>query len=304
MVVVSLCETAGMEKQQRRNNLARLAISAWITVPFGLCSPGASNVAGPAGRLHYDAGGPTGSQNEPVVLLHSFAGNTQHWTPTLELLRQNRQAIAIDLRAHGRSEAGGPSGYSIESLADDVAAVTEKIGLKRFVLVGHSMGGLVALEYADRFPERVAGLYLLDSGGAALLYPEPMKADILANVARDSHAESIAAYWKQIQGDATPGLRDRLAKDLARFPRPAILGLMQSMFLYDPRPALGRYRGPLTALVSANNDGPTALHQLRKDLAVERVASTNHWWHLDQPEPFQQHLQSFLAIVDRESHQN
>ncbi|MEQ9363551.1 MAG: alpha/beta hydrolase [Leptospirales bacterium] len=269
----------------------------------GFCFSPSGFVSGPAGRIHYTdtgSGGESvaGAGSVPVIFLHSFAGTAEHWRDSLDFVRANRRGIAIDLRGHGRSDPGET--YSIRSLADDVAAVIDALGLKRFVLVGHSMGGLVALECARRYSaDRVAGLYLLDSGGAALLYPEPMKQKILADIAADRHSESILAYWETILGDATPALREGLARDLAALPRPAILGLMRSLFEYDPRPALAAYRGPIAALVSKSNDGPTALHRLREDIPVERVASENHWWYLDRPAGFHRHLKEFLEAVDR-----
>ena len=73
--------------------------------------------------------------------------------------------VAVDLRGHGRSEAPAAGDYAVESLAADIAAVVDALGLGRFVLVGHSMGGAAALAYADAHPERVAGLVLVGTPG-------------------------------------------------------------------------------------------------------------------------------------------
>ncbi len=116
-------------------------------------------MAGPAGALAVDDGGSGGL---PVVFVHSLAGNSTHWTAQLEHLRPSRRVVALDLRGHGRSEPPRDSNYTIAAIAGDIAAVVDTLRLDRFVLVGHSMGGGVALTYAGNHPDRVAGLALLD----------------------------------------------------------------------------------------------------------------------------------------------
>src|SRR6266508_2399049 len=112
-------------------------------------------VEAPAVRLHVDDGGAGGV---PVVFVHSFAGSSSHWSAQLVHLRKNRRAVALDLRGHGRSAPPRDNDYAIDSLAGDVAAVVDRLGLNRFVLVGHSIGGAAAIAYAGAHPERVAGL--------------------------------------------------------------------------------------------------------------------------------------------------
>ncbi|HVF61612.1 MAG TPA: alpha/beta fold hydrolase [Thermoanaerobaculia bacterium] len=98
-------------------------------------------VNGPAGQLYVDDGGAGGL---PVVFVHSYAGSGAHWAAQLAHLRPTRQAVAFDFGGHGRSEAPAAGDYAVESLAADIAAVVDALGLGRFVLVGHSMGGAAA----------------------------------------------------------------------------------------------------------------------------------------------------------------
>jgi pimeloyl-ACP methyl ester carboxylesterase len=114
------------------------------------------------GALHVSNGGKGGV---PVVFVHSFGGDTSQWSAQLEHLRKTRRALAFDARGHGESEASAKNDYSVEWQAGDIAAVVDALGLERFVLVGHSMGGSVALPYASRHPARVAGLVLVATPG-------------------------------------------------------------------------------------------------------------------------------------------
>jgi pimeloyl-ACP methyl ester carboxylesterase len=89
-------------------------------------------ITGPAGLLHVDDGGAAGVA---VVFVHSFAGNGAHWSAQLAHLRPKRRAVAFDLRGHGQSQSPAHD-YAVESLAGDIAAVVDGLGIKRFVLVG------------------------------------------------------------------------------------------------------------------------------------------------------------------------
>jgi pimeloyl-ACP methyl ester carboxylesterase len=120
------------------------------------------SVTGPAGTLHVDD---VGSDGMPVVFVHSYSGSSKHWADQLDHLRSSRRALALDLRGHGSSTTPPNDDYSIESLAEDIEAAVDSLDLKRFVLVGHSLGAAAAIAFAGRQPGRVAGLVLIGAPG-------------------------------------------------------------------------------------------------------------------------------------------
>ncbi|MGC4120047.1 MAG: alpha/beta hydrolase [Myxococcales bacterium] len=99
-------------------------------------------------RLFVDDAGPQGTL--PVVFLHSAGGDSSHFADQLVHLRRTRRALAVDLRGHGRSPRG--SSFAIDDAAADVTAALAARGIERFVLVGHSWGGAVAVAIAGRLP--------------------------------------------------------------------------------------------------------------------------------------------------------
>lgn len=109
-------------------------------------------------RIHYvDLGeGPT------VVMLHGLAGNVRNYTQTVaaELARTHR-VILIDRPGSGHSERPDGTTASVQSQADVIHRLVKQLGLQRPVIVGHSLGGTVALAYAARHPDDVAHLVLL-----------------------------------------------------------------------------------------------------------------------------------------------
>ena len=79
-----------------------------------------STIAGPAGTLHVDDGG---EGRPPVVFLHAFSGNADHWTAQLAHQRKKRRAVAFDFRGHARSEMPTIEELTVDRMADDVASV-------------------------------------------------------------------------------------------------------------------------------------------------------------------------------------
>jgi pimeloyl-ACP methyl ester carboxylesterase len=246
-------------------------------------------VAGPAGRLHVDDGGLGGV---PVVFVHSFAGNTTHWAAQLTHLRSMRRALAIDLRGHGRSDPpADTTGWAVDSLAADLAAAADGLGLDRFVLVGHSMGGSAAAAYARRHPERLAGLVLVGTPGKA---PPGMAAPVLASMRAD-YDSVMAGYWNRLLEGATPATQQKIRAGIEALPRQASLALIAAIFADDPTPGVRAFPGPRLLIDTAHGDGPAALHPQVPDVPRRVIAGTSHWPQLDKPDEFNALLDEFLS---------
>jgi pimeloyl-ACP methyl ester carboxylesterase len=97
-----------------------------------------------------------------VVLLHGFLGSHRVWDQTVANLSKSYRVIAIDLPGHGATPCLGYA-HSMDLMAKCVFAVMSHLRLKRYILIGHSMGGYVALAFADLFPDHLRGLGLYHS---------------------------------------------------------------------------------------------------------------------------------------------
>jgi pimeloyl-ACP methyl ester carboxylesterase len=248
-------------------------------------------VPGPAGSLQVDDGG----RGAPAVLfVHSLAGNISQWAETLERTRAARRAVAFDLRGHGDSaRLSGNRAVSIEALAGDVAAVADACGLERFALVGHSLGGGVALAYAGAHPERVERLLLLDPIGDGTRLPAEEVQPFLDRLDSDAYTSTIESYWGTIAGP-DPAVRERLLRDLRDTPRATVVACLRAVMRFDPASAFSRYRGPTLAVVTPANDAPFSLHQVGR-LPHRVIEGTGHWIQLDLPVEFGKILDGFLA---------
>jgi DNA-3-methyladenine glycosylase I len=249
-------------------------------------------VSGPFGSLAVDDGGLIVDRGLPVVLVHSLAGNSAQWSAQLDHLRRNRRAVALDLRGHGQSEAPRNGDYSIAAMAGDVGAVVDSLRLDEFVLVGHSMGGGVALAYAGAHPERVAGLLLVDPIGDGKQIPPAEAKSYLSGFESDYDSTS-QAYWTSIAGPDTV-ISKRLLADLAATSREVVVRVLREVMQFDPDPALARYNGPKLSIVTPHNDMPSSLHRLGKGFPHRMVEGTGHWIQLDRPAVVNRLIDEFL----------
>ncbi len=116
--------------------------------------------------LHFETFGDAGTP--AVVLLHAFTLDHRMWLPVAGALRDGFHVIAPDLRGHGSTAAPEDlAAYGVETQAEDVRALLDHLGVELCALVGSGFGGMVALEFAVRWSERLAGLVVSDSSPAA-----------------------------------------------------------------------------------------------------------------------------------------
>lgn len=101
-----------------------------------------------------------------VVLLHGFLENKKMWNNYIDLLSKNNRVITVDLLGHGETESLGYV-HVMEDQADMIYAILIHLRLRKVIFVGHSMGGYVALAFAELYPDYVKGLFLLNSTARA-----------------------------------------------------------------------------------------------------------------------------------------
>lgn len=253
-------------------------------------------IKGKSRSLNIDDGGSGGL---PVVLVHSLAGNTSHWSAQLEHLRKGRRAVALDIRGHGSSGPAKDGDFAIESMAEDIGAVADELGLNRFVLVGHSAGGAMAIAYAGSNQEKVAGLLLADPAGDVRMVPAEQAGQFITALASDSYSAAIEDYYSMLLTGSQPAVKEMVIRDLRSTPRETVVGIFKSSLLFDPLTPLQHYKGPKLSIVTAFNDAPFSLQNLDRDLPYIEVTGTGHWLQLDKPDEFNRILDDFLKAVEQ-----
>ncbi len=105
-------------------------------------------------------------QGKPLVLIHGFPFDHTIWEDVASRLESQARLIMPDLRGFGKSPV--PDGvYSMRLMAEDIAALLDRLGIHKAILAGHSMGGYISLAFAQAYPERLSGLALVTSQAAA-----------------------------------------------------------------------------------------------------------------------------------------
>lgn len=107
----------------------------------------------------------TAGSGPVVVLIHGMAGSSATWSPVLPRLAERFTVIAPDLLGHGRSAKPAIADYSLGAYASNVRDVLVALGHRRATIIGQSLGGGVAMQFAYQFPDRCERLVLVGSGG-------------------------------------------------------------------------------------------------------------------------------------------
>jgi pimeloyl-ACP methyl ester carboxylesterase len=248
-----------------------------------------------------------------VLLLHGGPGgyDSSYFKPWFGRLAQDAQVVYLDLRDHGRSERTNPASWSFEVCADDVAAFCEALDLERPVVLGHSMGGFVALLLAARWPEQPGGLVLQSTMArfdlARLVAGfRQVAGDEVAELAhRDWSGDDIGdEEWASVFAAFGPHVPD--ADSLARRRRNPELGPygMARMREFDAVAELRRIRCPTLVCVGALDPGTpvAAAREIADGLApgigrLEVLPGAGHFPWLDAPERYEDVLRSFVAAV-------
>ncbi len=149
-------------------------------------------------RFHYrDWAGPT--PDAPVlVLLHGYTGHARSWDSFAAAMSARYRVLALDQRGHGETQWAAPEDYGTAEMVDDLQAFVSALALDRFALLGLSMGGIVAFDYAGRRPAALATLVIVD------IAPEidPLGLSrIHDNVARTDTFDSVDEAFARARAD-------------------------------------------------------------------------------------------------------
>jgi pimeloyl-ACP methyl ester carboxylesterase len=253
-------------------------------------------------ELAYDAYGAAG---EPLVILHGLLGSARNWSAIGKQLGQSYRVFALDLRNHGRSPWAASMAF--EAMADDVAAFIERQALGPATVIGHSLGGKVAMRLAMLRPELVLRLIVVDVAPVAYdhsfaHYIEALRRVDLSRLQRRADADD--ALQPAI---AAPGIRSFLLQNLVpsgagfswRANLAALEGNMDGLMGFVAGPG-ETYKGPTLFLAGGRSDYVRPEHrpliaELFPAASHAVIADAGHWVHAERPAEFLAELRHFLA---------
>ncbi|ATJ82765.1 alpha/beta fold hydrolase [Halomonas beimenensis] len=246
----------------------------------------------------------TGGDGTPLVVIHGLLGSADNWRSHVKQWQAERRVIAVDLRNHGRSPHA--AGMTYEAQAGDVLTLLDRLDVPRVHLLGHSMGGKVAISIARLASERVASLIVADIAPQAYGHGHDAVFAALRRVEAGRPANRREADALLAEHVEDRGTRLFLATNLERGEEGRLrlrIGLDEIEGDYEAIMAApageGAFEGPTLVVRGARSRYVTdaMLPVLREVLPSAEIETLDagHWLHAESPEAFQAVINAFLA---------
>lgn len=249
-------------------------------------------------NVHYTE---TGS-GRALVLLHGFLENLSMWDNYVSTLSKRYRVVCIDLLGHGKSDCHGYV-HTMEDMAEGVKAVLRHLNLRRYLMIGHSMGGYVALAYGDLYPDNLIGIGLffstpkddnperkelrLRAMDAAKAHPKTYVKSSIENLFWE---ESLTRYKAEVAMVTTEALKTSTQGIVA-----ALAGMRER----PNREALMHF-GPYKFLVvNGKRDAVLPIEQMQEVMAAPNVThqlitENGHMGHIEDAEICLEMIQIFI----------
>jgi pimeloyl-ACP methyl ester carboxylesterase len=237
-----------------------------------------------------------GSGDAAVVFVHCWGCNLHYWDGSMRRLKHDYRVVALDLVGHGLSGKHRAK-WTVHAFAEDVRAVVDKLGLKKVILVGHSMSGPIILEADALMPDKVAGLVPVDT-----LH------DVDETMAPDKRKAFFEKFHKDFVGSTTrivhalftktadPALVEWVLADELRADPSSAVAMLEESWAHPDATWLAKVKVPIIAV---NSDlYPTSIEHNRKyapQFDARVVEGTGHWLMFDAPNRFEDALAKAIA---------
>jgi pimeloyl-ACP methyl ester carboxylesterase len=239
-----------------------------------------------------------------VVLLHGFLENKTMWDKYVLALSKYHRIITIDLLGHGETECLGYV-HTMEDQADMIFAVLISLRIRKIVLVGHSMGGYVALAFAELYPDYVKGLFLLNSSSRADSDERKINRDRAIKAVKQNHTNFVQISITNLFSEDN---REILAKEIEKIklqalktPLQGIIASLEGMKIRKDREVLLHFAPYPIQLVLGKKDGVLIYDDTIDQIEGTKVELTTfpdgHMLHIENEKELKIVLLEFLKKV-------
>lgn len=241
-----------------------------------------------------------------LVILPGLFGSKRNWTSMARALGDTRRVITVDLRNHGESPWDDLHDYP--SMAADVAALLESLGVGSAALLGHSMGGKVAMTLALTRPELIERLIVVDIAPVRSTANTRAVLQAMQDVPLESIRTRSEAKASMAEAVPSAGVRDFLALNLVGGPDGLTWGVnlaaldrnFESILGFPALPEGVRFEKPTLFVAGGRSryvlpEHHTEIHRLFPSARIETIPAAGHWVHAEAPAEFLATVSGFLA---------
>lgn len=243
-----------------------------------------------------------GEGTPALVFVHCWCCDGDYWKHQVPHFAKRHTVVTVDLAGHGSSGLERDD-WTLGAFAGDVASVVKALDLKEIILIGHSMGGPVALEAARLLPDRVIGVVGVDTyQNFGQTIPEEKRVQFLAAFEADFPGVTNRFVHGMFPPTADSALVEKIAADMAAAPPAVGIGAMKNLLAYDPAPSVGEIQAPIYAI---NSDlFPTNVEgnkKLAHSFEAKFMPGVGHFVMIEDPERFNRLLSEVVReITERE----
>jgi pimeloyl-ACP methyl ester carboxylesterase len=239
-----------------------------------------------------------------VVLLHGFLENLSMWNAFVDEFSKKNRVIAIDLLGHGETECLGYI-HTMEDQADMVHHVLHELKIRKAVFIGHSMGGYVALAFAELYPDNVKGLVLLNSTSRADSEERKINRDRAILAVKQNYTAfvrmSIANLFSEDNRERLADKIEEVRNEALKTPLQGIVAALEGMKIRNDREVLLHFSPYPILLILGKKDGvlnyEDSLEQI-ENTKVELVSFPDgHMSHIENEAELKTVLVSFLKKI-------
>jgi pimeloyl-ACP methyl ester carboxylesterase len=245
-------------------------------------------------KLYYER---AGAGDPELIFVPGWCCDHRAFQPQFDHFSQTHAVTSYDLRGVGQSDRSD-GGYSIPELADELAGLCAELGAEKPVLVGHSLGGMIAVELGARYPSLPSALVLVEPGPIA---PRPETAEFFRGFAdrlEGPDGEAIRREYVQDMGARDEGLARWIVEHMCAPEQRVAAAVIRGVGEWDGRDPLARCEVPVLLLrdeIGANTD-ILRLLEIKPDLEVGLTVGAGHFHQLEVPEQVNAMIERFLAL--------
>jgi pimeloyl-ACP methyl ester carboxylesterase len=242
-----------------------------------------------------------GKGSPPLLFVHGWCCDSTHWRRQLSAFRREHRVVAVDLRGHG-SSSKPEQDYTMDAFCQDLEWLIGKLGLRRPVVVGHSMGGIIALRLAGRRKRALSGVVVVDSP----VFPKFNRAgreQLRAQLAAIS-SPAYRATARQVIDDffiptSPPALRRRLTRQLMRTPQHVMASAAGNLWVDNK--TLGKRVNVPSMFIDATHtiEDLERVRKAVKGIQIGRTIGAGHFNMIEAPDQVNSMLRAFLGQIER-----